>query len=838
MINKAHLFYNAKETYSYHPHGGGPRYRLPAKDRTRHGNELLTRLTESLRVIETKAAIDRSDTQTQVLPLSSDKGVFLSIVSDKNEELSVDKFDNRYFELKTLKLEGDNQVLTFYTTQKNQEKFSRSIQKFINEDTKNGNPKNLPMLNNISLIRASTLEDLWTDDLSLLPSGSNDIICCELWMTFRNESIKEEFQLVLNDYLYESTPYISSLSLPTVTVFKVESTRERLESLIADYPNVVELRRSSESPNVFIDMDMPSQHLFTEDFNQRINVNFSEDQIFVSILDTGVNYNNRLLSKVCNASYSTSWDPNWDDYSDSSISPLQHYHGSFQAGVAAFGANILDDLVGTHAIEVTHEIESGRILPPRGVNPKRLYGDVMLGTISNLVIERPNSKRVYSLAVTDNEFECEGYPTSWSAAIDTFCYQNSELSTDVFVISAGNASNVQKDYWTNARAAKIQNPAQAWNAITVGSCTKLYNVTNLVNPTICSALGDINPTTSSSHDWEWDGSPFKPEILCEGGNRVIDNGVIDFHEDLALLTASGKTQGNVFGSHTDTSAATAEASYMAAKIMAAYPMATAETIRGLIIHSAEWSQPILDELNRLAQSHPQKTVLKEYKKNILSVCGYGIPNLEKAINSKNNRLSLIIESSIKPVDDNNFNLNEFNIHDLPWPKQVLSQLPLDSTVKMTITLSYFIEPNPRVSNIKSKYVYRSHGLSFNLCKPGQPRQDFIESNNRSDRRSETYTEHKFDHGWFFGNSLQGNGCIHKDYWEGTAADLAETSTIVIKPVTGWWKLNKDKERCSKSVNYSLLVTLEVDDNDIDIYSEVENKINTHVGNVVPIQVSI
>ncbi|MGM8889472.1 S8 family peptidase [Psychrobacter sp. 1Y1] len=836
MNNKPHLFYSKTERHDYFASSGGGSLSFTPKERSVHGEKLISQYYEALNIISKSQNISR-DNQDEVNLLTSEKGIFLSIVSDNGTELDIKKFDNQSFELKTLKLEEDQQVLTFYTSNEKKDLFRSRIEQFIGEDTSNGNPKNLSMLNNIFLIRPSTLEDLWTDDISLLPKNSESIIKCEVWISFYNEEARNKFLTKINEKIYD---YINEtyISLPTVTIFKVSAKRDQIEGLIAEHPDIVELRTSSENPSVFIDMDVPSQHEFTDDFNQRIKLKINESNIFVSILDTGVNYNNPLLHKVCKASYSTSWDMNWDHYTDSILSSTNVYHGSFQAGVAAFGSNILDSLVNNQPIEITHEIESGRILPPRGTNLEEMYGAITLGTISNLIIDRPESQRVYSLAVTNKDYKCEGYPTSWSATIDNFCYENSETSSDVFIISAGNAFNVQKDYWSNARSAQVQDPAQAWNAITVGSCTKLYNITNVPNPKICSKFEDINPTTSSSHNWEWSDAPFKPEILCEGGNRIIyDDGTIDFHEDLSLLTASGKTQNNVFGSHTDTSAATAEASYIAAKVMSAYPEATSETIRGLMIHSSEWSDSIFEELNLLVQQHPQKNMLKEYKENILKVCGYGIPDLGKAINSKNNRLSLVIESSIKPFNEaEKFKLNEFNLHELPWPEQVLRELPLDSKVKMTVTLSYFIEPNPRVSKIKSKYVYRSHGLSFNLCKSGQNKEDFIDSINRSNKRGEEYTSHDTPHKWFFGSGLQKSGSIHKDYWEGTAAELSELSRIIVKPVTGWWKLNKDKERCSRTVNYSLIVTLDVDDNEVDIYSEVENKIRILTENLVPVDV--
>lgn len=834
--NKPHLFYNNIEKHNYFASSGGGSPYLTPKDRSEHGKKLILQYDEALNILNEKQNIS-SDSQDKVNPLTSEKGIFLSIVSDNGTELDVEKFDNKSFKLKTLKLEEGQQVLTFYTSNEKKDVFRSRIEQFINDDTRGGKPKNRPMLNNIFLIRPSTLEDLWTDDISLLPKDSESIIKCEAWVTFDDEEARNNFLKKIDEKLYS---YISKsyITLPTVTIFKISANRNQIEGLIAENPDIVELRISSENPSVFIDMDIPSQHEFTDDFNQRIQLEPSENDIFVSILDTGVNYNNPLLNKVCEARYSTSWDTNWDHYTDNVLFPTNVYHGSFQAGVAAFGSDILDYLVNSQMIKATHKIESGRILPPRGTNPEELYGAITLGTISNLIIDRPESQRVYSLAVTNKDYKCEGYPTSWSATIDNFCYENSQTSSDIFIISAGNADNFQKDYWSNARLTKVQDPAQAWNAITVGSCTKLYDVTNIPNPVICSKFKDINPTTSSSHNWEWVDAPFKPEILCEGGNRLIrDDGVIDFHEDLSVLTASGKTQNNVFSSHADTSAATAEASYMAAKIMSAYPEATSETIRGLMIHSAEWSESIFDELEQLARQHPQNNMLKEYQKNILRVCGYGIPDLEKAVNSKNNRLSLIIESSIKPFDEtDSFKLNEFNLHELPWPEQVLKELPLDSTVKMTITLSYFIEPNPRVSSIKSKYVYRSHGLSFNLCKSGQNKEDFIDSMNRSNKRGEEYTSHDTQHKWFFGSSLQKSGSIHKDYWEGTAAELSELSRIIVKPVTGWWKLNKDKERCSRTVNYSLLVTLEVEDNEVDIYSEVKNKIELLTKNLVSIDI--
>ncbi|MCV5276660.1 S8 family serine peptidase, partial [Escherichia coli] len=65
----------------------------------------------------------------------------------------------------------------------------------------------------------------------------------------------------------------------------------------------------------------------------------------VSILDTGINYNNMLLSKVCCDDFSVSWHPDWPKYDQyQALAPFNE-HGSLQAGLAAFG-NLMDVVLG------------------------------------------------------------------------------------------------------------------------------------------------------------------------------------------------------------------------------------------------------------------------------------------------------------------------------------------------------------------------------------------------------------------------------------------------------------------------------------------------------------
>ena len=61
---------------------------------------------------------------------------------------------------------------------------------------------------------------------------------------------------------------------------------------------------------------------------------------------------------------------------------------------------------------------------------------------------------------------------------------------------------------------------------------------------------------------------------------------------------------------------------------------------------------------------------------------------------------------------------------------------------------------------------------------------------------------------------------------------------MLTPSTGWWKLNKDVERCQQRVDYSLILSIEVESNDIDIYTEVANKIKLeNTSNIVKVSVN-
>jgi hypothetical protein len=151
-----------------------------------------------------------------------------------------------------------------------------------------------------------------------------------------------------------------------------------------------------------------------------------------------------------------------------------------------------------------------------------------------------------------------------------------------------------------------------------------------------------------------------------------------------------------------------------------------------------------------------------------------------------------------------------------------------------VTLSYFVEPNPSSRGWTGRYVYPSHGLRFATLRPEESVESFRQRLNLR-ARSEGQKPPRLDteKGWILGSNLQqAAGSLHTDIWTGTAAELANKGATVVYPVTGWWKNRKDKDGSEKGVHYSLVVSIESPQVEVDLWTPVDQQVRT----TVPIEV--
>ena len=100
---------------------------------------------------------------------------------------------------------------------------------------------------------------------------------------------------------------------------------------------------------------------------------------------------------------------------------------------------------------------------------------------------------------------------------------------------------------------------------------------------------------------------------------------------------------------------------------------------------------------------------------LLRSCGYGIPNLNRAIQCFNNSVNMIVQGELQPYikERSSPRMNEMHIHTFPWPKAVLLDLG-ETKVKLKVTLSYYIEPSPGEIGWKDRYRYPCHFRERNI----------------------------------------------------------------------------------------------------------------------------
>jgi hypothetical protein len=335
--------------------------------------------------------------------------------------------------------------------------------------------------------------------------------------------------------------------------------------------------------------------------------------------------------------------------------------------------------------------------------------------------------------------------------------------------------------------------------------------------------GDLSPwsTTSVTFQERW---PIKPDVVYEGGNVATDGRAFDDAvPDLCLLSTYYQPAQRTFVLSWATSAATAQIARVAAIIRADYPEYWPETVRALIVHSAEWT--------RAMQSHLRGAGGKRARAKLVRRYGFGVPHLDRALRSANDALTLIAQATIRPFSEGK--MREMHLHQLPWPKDVLEELG-QTPVRLRVTLSYFIEPNPGRRGWRKRHRYASHGLRFDLKAPTETVDEFRK---RLNQRALDEDEGKPDAGggateWFLGEMARNKGSIHSDIWVGTAADLAERGVIGIYPVSGWWKDQPKRDRSGIGARYALVVAIETEAEGVDIWTPVAQEIGVPVEEAV------
>ncbi len=812
----------------------GGQKQIPERPRDIHSAYLKSRLQQAWLDAKNERAVTHVERNGVYIEFKSDPGADLIIKSLEEMKSKKIRLLNVRTEKETVTNEITNEpeevVTTFATVFVANEKedyFLRKIEEYAERDTPKGLPKNADLINSIADIKkALAIDSFWQDDRSLIPDDSPQ--WCEIWLSNDTNETVVRFDELLNSLQLQSKTGV--IRFPERTVKVVFASRDQLAQLSLSSDDIAEYRLAKSTAEFWTSLRNKGQVDWVKDLVNRTQYEQISD-VSVCILDTGVNNGHPLLSPILNDDDCQSVDPAWGTHDHDK-------HGTLMAGAAVYG-DLVTALSSSGPINVKHCLESVKILPPNRSSPTDLWGYITSQAISLAEIQAPARKRIHCMAVAAMDTRDRGRPSSWSGQLDQITAGTDDDTRRLLIVSAGNSDPARRAQYPDSQIAdSIHDPGQSWNALTVGAYTDLDTI---LEPTLLGYMpvapkSGLSPFSTTSFCWEDNKWPIKPEIVLEGGNLARDgSGFVTECDDLSLLSTFYDPQTSHFYPFNMTSAAAAQASWMAAHIQTQYPNFWPETIRALLVHSANWPDGLWQQLS----GDGSKTAIKR----MMSICGYGVPNLERALFSASNSLTLIAQAELQPFDKkideagnakSGYRTKDMHLYELPWPKEVLRSLPDGTEVEMKVTLSYFIEPGPGEIGWQDRYRYASHALRFELKSPTETKEQFVKRINKAAREEEEGhpgTQSPSDH-WKIGQARD-RGSIHSDIWQGTAQQLADSNIIAVSPRIGWWRERAYLGRWNRQARYSLVVSITTPEERIDVYTPVA----IQVGIAVPIEIT-
>ncbi|MCJ7857676.1 S8 family peptidase [Corynebacterium kalidii] len=837
-----HLFVAGfSDTREFSARRGG-KQRVRTVDRRSHGNKVLTDTNKALTEtdLRRKALSDLDDrlrATGSIIVIEGDSAKY-PLKLDKLSKLTPHRTSPKQPQWLLLSFHAATDDLperaVVWVSDDHRETFLKLFQDFLEKETRNSNPKNHELIANMAEVRAAFLRDLWTSDGEPPTRGKH---WWQLWLRSTEEALPA-FEAFAD--MFGLRRRERSLQLSGRLVVWVEATWEELIPLPSTPVPIAEIR-SPDFIDTVEDLSRMIQQEHVTDLADRVTPP-DLDAPAVCLLDSGVLRAHSLLRDALAHSDHQAIN-GWP-----ADNTATHAHGTSMAGLALYGPHLDDHFTTTQTVPLLHRLESVRMVPDRR-EPKIEIAD--RGTATTEAVALPEitypRPRVFCLTLSSTPDGRPGEPTLWSAAIDAIAAGTDSMregdqfrlisdpdphSSRLFVIAAGNLNppHYQEKHRQASAVSAIQDPAQAWNALTVGASTQLTERPSDAQHDSWSpiaASGDLSPHSSTSLLFDHSKWPLKPDICMEGGNVLSDGKNIHERHPLLSLRSTGVTSDTALTSANATSAATAQAARLAVLAMQRYPDYWPETIRGLLPHCAEWTPSMKREIDtaRRGSKHEIEVLLRTF--------GWGVPTEDAVLNSSRQAVTLVTQDQFTPFEGREFSMRSLRLHDLPWPAEALEALG-EKDVRLRVTLSYFIEPSASRRGWQRRHSYASHGLRFDLQDSTETQQQFIARVSNTAQREEEGNSPGKDASkrWTLGPRRQGLGSLHQDDWYGTGAELSRCNSLAVFPVGGWWKYNKRTGREGQPVRYALLLSLQTQEEGVDLYTPIATQLQVPVPTMI------
>jgi hypothetical protein len=484
-----------------------------------------------------------------------------------------------------------------------------------------------------------------------------------------------------------------------------------------------------------------------------------------------------------------------------------HGHGTRVAGAVLYPR----DVPKSGEVKPVAWLQNARVLNaanqiPTDLPPAKYIEDVVAHFKAT-----PKQTRIYNHSVAADVPCTLQRMSTWVTKIDELAHDQDVL----FIQAAGNvlrtsgqqnkpgilehlqSGRVYPDYLEQP-AARIANPAQSLQALTVGSVA----VGAWAGGDKRSFATDVNGPSAFSRSGYGIWSAVKPDVVEIGGDYAIADGLpmpptIETAIAVELLRTAGDGGPAVAKNDVGTSYAAPKVAHLAALLQRLFPDSPTLLYRGLIVHSARWP----NWMNANGWSADR----------ILKFIGFGLPSTERATENTGYRVTLVT-----PVATTIRN-QELHLYRVVIPDDLRNQAE-DIALRIDVTLSYSSEPR-RTRSSRRGYLatwldWRSSGLGepFDAFKGRMVAEQEAEDRNYP---QPNWCLHYFAQHGDANQTQRGNGTVQKDWAKVQAHELTEEFFIAVRAHKGW-----DHREGSGGAKYCLIVSIEAEDVTIPVYTTV------------------
>ncbi|PHQ32507.1 S8 family peptidase [Rhodopirellula bahusiensis] len=488
-------------------------------------------------------------------------------------------------------------------------------------------------------------------------------------------------------------------------------------------------------------------------------------------------------------------------------------HGTRVAGVVLYGENVPKSGV----VELDCWIQNARVLDAHCKMPlTMLPAAVIRDAISHF--NRGNTPtRIFNHSINSTVASRTRHMSSWAAEIDQLCHDR-----DILVLqSVGNirhsnpvpnpgvaeqlaAEKTYPDYLSEP-AARIANPAQSLQALTVGSVA--YDTVSAGGwQSLAQQDGEPSAFSRSGHGI-WD--TIKPEVVEYGGDYMIDGSTppsVTYPAACAsaypiLIGSTLHGQPAVTQDDVGTSYSAPKVARIAARLATVMQTNSCLLYRALIIQSAQWPA--------WAEPLPMNEQI-----NVLRRLGYGIPDMSRATENTEHR------ATFTTSNDQVLGTKQCHVFQIPIPPELRTPGG-EYDIRIDVTLSYSATPR---RTRRSARGYLAVWLDWIASQRGESAGAFLnralatEDDPDGDRNGELpWTLHPMtQHG--LSGVRRNRGTVQKDWAVVKSNALPEDLSIAVRGHQGW---SHDPD---ETATYAIAVTFEIVGQEIPIYDPLRTAV--------------